>query len=119
MKVLIQLVVTAIFVITLATVLPGVNVDGFMTSLVVAALLALLNIFVKPILVVFTLPVTVLTFGLFLLVINAAIILMCDALVDGFSVNGFWWALLFSVLLSFIQSVVRSGANKMDHPSKH
>lgn len=119
MNVLIQLVVTAIFVITLATVLPGVNVDGFMTSLVVAALLALLNIFVKPILVVFTLPVTVVTFGLFLLVINAAIILMCDALVDGFSVNGFWWALLFSVLLSFIQSVVRSGANKMDHPSKH
>ncbi|MCH8533746.1 MAG: phage holin family protein [Flavobacteriaceae bacterium] len=114
MKVLIQLVVTAIFVVTLATVLPGVSVDSFMTSLVVAALLALLNIFVKPILVIFTLPVTVLTFGIFLLVINAAIILMCDALVDGFRVNGFWWALLFSVLLSLIQSLVRSGADKVD-----
>jgi putative membrane protein len=71
---------------------------------VVAALLILLNLFVKPILVIFTLPVTIVTFGLFLLVINALIILICDALVSGFEVSGFWSALLFSILLSIFQS---------------
>ncbi|MGM0634689.1 MAG: phage holin family protein [Bacteroidota bacterium] len=117
MKVLVQLVVTAIFVVMLANILPGVNVDGFLTSLVVAALLALLNIFVKPILIIFTLPVTLITFGLFLLVVNAIIILMCDGLVQGFDVDGFWWALIFSVLLSVIQSVLRRVVEG-EHPQR-
>lgn len=114
MRILIQLTVTAIFVVMLSNILPGVSVDGFLTSLVVAALLALLNIFVRPLLIIFTLPITVLTFGLFLLVVNALIILICDALVDGFDVKGFWHALLFSLLLSIIQSVVRNLSRKVD-----
>ncbi|WP_247653744.1 phage holin family protein [Flavobacterium sp. CS20] len=84
--------------------LPGINVSSFLIATVVAALLILLNLFVKPILVIFTLPVTIVTFGLFLLVINALIILICDALVSGFEVSGFWSALLFSILLSIFQS---------------
>ena len=114
MKILIQLTVTAIFVVMLANILPGVAVDSFLTSLVLAALLALLNIFVRPILILFTLPITLLTFGLFLLVVNAIIILICDSLISGFDVNGFWSALLFSLLLSITQSVVRKLGQKAD-----
>jgi putative membrane protein len=84
----------------------GVIVDQFTTALKVAIVLGLLNFFVKPILVLFTLPVTVFTLGLFLLVINAIIILMCDHFVDGFDVNGFWTALFFSIILSLSQSLV-------------
>jgi putative membrane protein len=108
MFLLVRLLVTAILVMLLANFLAGVSVDGFSTSIVVAIVLALLNLFVKPILVLFTLPVTILTFGLFLLVINALIIMLCNELVDGFSVVNFWSALLFSILLSIGQTLVFS-----------
>lgn len=105
MKTLLQIILTGIFVLLLSELLGGVYVTDFFTAIVVAALLALLNILVKPILLILTLPITVVTFGLFLLVINALIILMADGLIGGFSVDGFWWALLFSILLSFLQSI--------------
>lgn len=108
MKLIFQLLLTAIVVLVLAEVLPGVDVDTFTTSIIVAVVLALLNVLVKPILVLFTLPATILTFGLFLLVINAVIILLVDYLISGFSVDGFWWALLFSLLLTIAQSVLFS-----------
>lgn len=114
MKTLLQIILSAIIVLVLSNILGGVHVDGFLTALVVAAILALLNIFVKPILLILTLPVTVLTFGLFLLVINALIILMADGLVDSFEVDGFWWALLFSILLSFLQSLIFAVAERPD-----
>ena len=117
MRILLQLTVTAIFVVMLSNILPGVAVDGFLTSLVVAALLALLNIFVRPLLIILTLPITILTFGLFLLAVNALIILICDSLIDGFEVDGFWYALLFSFLLSIIQSLVRGLSMKVDEPN--
>lgn len=106
MKVLLRLIISAIIVVVLANILPGIYVDSFLIAVVAAAVISLLNIFVKPLLVLFTLPVTILTFGLFVLVINAVIILLGDALVSGFQVDGFWWALLFSLLLSFLQSLV-------------
>ncbi|MBS3737624.1 phage holin family protein [Mesohalobacter halotolerans] len=101
---LVEILLSAIAVVVLANILPGIKVSGFLTAIVVAAVLILLNLFVKPILIVFTLPVTIVTFGLFLLVINALIILLCDALVGGFDVSGFWSALFFSILLSIFQS---------------
>ena len=116
MRILVQLLLTAIFVVTIANLLPGVHVVDFTTSLVVASILAILNIFVKPILILFTLPITVLTFGLFLLVVNALLILMCDSLVSGFRVDGFWWALLFSLFLSFLQSLLRKAVQQVDQP---
>jgi putative membrane protein len=103
---LIEIVLSAIAVVVLANILPGIYVSDFLTAVVVAALLIVLNLFVKPILIIFTLPVTIFTLGLFLLVINAVIIMICDALVSGFKVDGFWYALLFSVLLSILQSVL-------------
>src|SRR5690606_14773313 len=108
MKLLIRLLMTAIVVFLLANFLPGMTVDSYWTAIVVAVVLGLLNLFVRPILVIFTFPITVLTLGLFLLVINALIILMCDALIGGFEVDGFWYALLFSLCLSIVQSMLFS-----------
>lgn len=108
MRLIFQLLLTAVVVLVLAEVLPGVGVDTFTTSIIVAVVLALLNALVKPILVFLTLPATIVTFGLFLLVINAVIILLVDWLIPGFAVDGFWWALLFSLLLTLAQSVLFS-----------
>jgi putative membrane protein len=84
----------------------GVYVENFNTSIIVAIVLGLLNVFVKPILVLFTLPVTVFTLGLFLLVINAILILLCTKIVGGFRVDSFLTALIFSIVLSLLQSLM-------------
>ncbi|HEY4935074.1 MAG TPA: phage holin family protein, partial [Puia sp.] len=76
----------------------------FITAIVLAIVLGILNLFVKPILIILTLPITIFTFGLFLFVINALIILLAARFVNGFRVDGFWWALLFSLLLSVLTS---------------
>ena len=105
MKFLLRLVISAIAVLLVASILKGIHVEGFMDALIVAAILAVLNALVKPILVFLTIPVTIVTFGLFLLVINTVIILLADWLVPAIHVDGFWWAMLFSVLLSIVNSV--------------
>ena len=108
MNIFLRLLLNALAVFILAHILSGVTVDGYVGALIVAVVLAILNILVKPLLVIFTLPVTIMTLGLFLLVINALIILLADKLVDGFGVSSFWTALLFSVLLSILQSILHS-----------
>lgn len=102
---LIRLLLNGLAVVLTAYLLPGVSVDGYGTALIVALVLAIVNVLVKPILILLTIPITILTLGLFLLVINAAIILFVDNLVDGFAVDGFWWALFFSLILSVFNSV--------------
>lgn len=108
MNLIIRLLVTAVSVVILAEVLPGVEVAGFTSAIILAVVLAILDAILKPILVILTLPITILTLGLFLLVINAGIILLADEFMGGFRVSGFWVALLFSVLLSFLESVLYS-----------
>ena len=108
MKLIIKLLLTALAVVVLAKILPGVAVEGYGSAIIVAIVIALLRLIVKPILVLLTLPITVVTFGLFLLIINAIIILLADYFVGGFAVSSIWWALLFSLLLSFFQSVLFS-----------
>ncbi|WP_460219984.1 phage holin family protein [Psychroserpens sp. MEBiC05023] len=108
MNLLIRLLVTAGIVMLLSHFLSGVAVSGYEAALIVAVVLALLNTVVKPILIILTIPITILTFGLFLFVINACIILLADKFIDGFGVNGFWTALLFSILLSISQSIAYS-----------
>jgi len=105
MNLLLKILVTAGLVMFLSYILPGISVDGFLTAVYVAIVLGLLNVFVKPLIILFTLPVTIFTLGLFLLVINALIILLCDNIVGGFHVKSFWAALFFSVVLSISQSV--------------
>ena len=102
---LIRLILSALAVFICATILPGAHVDGFLIAIVVAGVLAILNVLVKPILVIFTIPITFLTLGLFLLVINTILILIVDRLVPGFEVDGFWWALVFSILLSLVNAI--------------
>lgn len=106
MKFLLKILVTAMAVLILAYILPGVQIISFGSAIIVALVLGLLRLIVKPLLVIFTLPATILTLGLFLLVINAFIILMADYFVDGFRVNNFGWAFIFSILLSFVQSIL-------------
>ncbi|MGI9545807.1 MAG: phage holin family protein [Flavobacteriaceae bacterium] len=108
MKLILKILLSALSVVILAKILPGVLVDSYTTAIIVAIVLSLLNLIVKPLLVILTLPVTIITLGLFLLIINALIILMADGLIDGFSVENIWWALLFSLMLSFLQSIFHS-----------
>lgn len=108
---IIRLILSALAVFICATVLPGAHVDGFLIAIVVAGVLAILNVLVKPILVILTIPITFLTLGLFLLVINTILILLVDWLVPGFTVDGFWWALIFSILLSLVNAIF-SGLNE-------
>lgn len=105
MRFIIKILVSALAVFLGAWLLPGVAVENVGTALLVALVLAILNTLVKPILIILTIPVTIVTLGLFLLVINALIILMADALVGGFIVDGFWWALLFSLILSILSGI--------------
>lgn len=106
MKLIFKIVLTALAVIVIANLLPGVFVANFTDALIVAVVLGILRVTVKPLLIFFTLPATIVTLGLFLLVINAVIILLADYFVDGFEVSGFWVALVFSLLLSFFQSLM-------------
>lgn len=108
MNLIIRLLLTAGIVVVLAHFLPGVGLQGYESALIVAVVLAVLNAILKPILIVLTLPITIVTLGLFLFVINACVVLLADKFIDGFAVQGFWTALLFSILLSISQSIVYS-----------
>jgi len=114
MHILIRLIITAIAVLVTDLLIPGVTIadmgetNGLLTAILVAAVLGLLNALLKPLLVLLTLPVTVVTLGLFLLVINAVIVLIAAEIVPGFIVQSFWWALGFSLLLSVVQGLLNA-----------
>ena len=105
MRLILNWLVSAVAIVIAAYILPGITAAGFVTALILAIVLGAINAFLRPILVMLTLPLTVFTFGLFLLVINAALIMLAAAIVPGFAVASFWWALLFSVVLSLIGAV--------------
>lgn len=115
MRFLIQLIISTLAILITSYLLPGVEIkdNSILIALIVAAVLAFLNAVVKPIMIVLTIPVTIFTFGIFLLVINALMIILAAKLVDGFYVRGFWWALLFSFILSFVTSILE-GIKKKD-----
>ncbi len=102
MSFLLKVLVSTFAVVITSYLLGGVNVPDFTTALVVAFVLGVLNIVLKPILIVLTIPVTIFSLGLFLLVINAFIIQLTGVIVRGFEVDSFWWALLFSIILSIV-----------------
>lgn len=113
MKFIIKTLISAGVILLLASVLPGIHVEGqFFYAILIALVLSFLNTLVKPILIFLTLPATIVTLGLFLLVINAAIVLIADKFMDGFNTDSFWWALLFSILLSIINSVFNKILNE-------
>jgi putative membrane protein len=108
MNLLIRLFITAIVAFFLTKVLSGVHFDGFSSAVIFAIVLGVLNIFVKPVLSLFGLPLTIITLGFFALVINAAIIMIADYFIDSMQVDGFWWAFIFSILLSIVTSLANS-----------
>lgn len=106
MKFIVKLLITAALVMGLSEILPGIETSDYLSAVLVALSLSFLNFIVKPILVVLTLPVTILTLGLFLLVINVIIIYLADWLVSGFDVNSVFWAFVFSLLLALARSIL-------------
>lgn len=106
MKLIVRLLITTFLVVIIARFLPGIEVVDYEAALYVAIVLGLLNAFLKPVLILFTLPATIFTLGIFLLVINAVVIMVGDYLLDGFKVDGFWNAFFFSIILSFGQSIL-------------
>ena len=116
MSFILKILVSSLAVFFGAYILDGVYLDGFPTAVLVALVMGFLNAFLKPILVVLTIPITFFTFGLFLLVINAVIILLADSALSGFAVNSFFTAVLFSILVSVItwilEAIARPKSNK-------
>lgn len=107
MKAIFKLLVNALAVYVSALLIPGIVMeDSYWQAIIVALVLGILNVLVRPILVILTIPITVFTLGLFLLVINALIIMLAGWLLPNFYVDGFWWALLFSVILAIINSIL-------------
>ncbi len=105
MRWLTNLILSAAAVLIAAYILPGVEVSSFWVAILVSLVLSLLNLTVKPLLILFTIPLTILSLGVFLLVINSIVILLADFFITGFTVNGFWWALLLSIVLSILNSL--------------
>lgn len=105
-QILLKLLISGLAVFFTDWLLSGIDVTNFTNALLIAIVLAFLNTFLKPVLVLLTIPFTIFTLGLFLLVINAGIILLASKLIDGFYVSGFWWALLFSIILSITTSIL-------------
>lgn len=115
MNFILKLFLNAIAVVLTAYILPGVHLASFGYAVLLAALLAVLNVSLKPILIFLTIPATIFSLGLFLLVINAFIILTAEWILgSGFQVNSFWWALAFSIVLSIINGIFDKLAIKAD-----
>jgi len=100
MKLILHWFVATVAIILVSYILPGVSLAGFWTAVLVALVLGIIMAVIKPILVVLTLPINIVTLGLFTLVINAVLILLASSLIPGFAVDGFWTAVLFSIILS-------------------
>lgn len=104
MSILFNWLLSGLVILSAAYLLPGVHVQTFITALVVALVLGVINAVLKPILLVLTLPLNILTFGLFTFVINAVLIMIISKVVLGFAVDNFWWALLLGLFLSVINT---------------
>ena len=113
MRWIVNFLIIAVFVYVLSKLLaPHVLIHSFTTAIIFSVVLALLNAFVKPIITILTLPLTIITLGLFLLVINVIIILLADKLVSGIRIDGFLWAFIFSLLLSIVSAIVHKVERK-------
>lgn len=106
MRLLISILLNGILVYAIAALLPGVYVENIWMAIVTGLVLGIINFTIKPIVTILTLPVTIFTLGLFLLVINAAMVLLADFVVPGFDVDGWGWALIFSLLLALLNGIL-------------
>ena len=112
-------VIETIAIIVTAYILPGVSVEGLFVAFVLAVVLGLFNAFLKPIIFFLTLPITIVTLGLFTLITNAFLIMLAGWIVPGFFVSNFWWALLFGIILSVITAILRGGTKHQLNKNKN
>lgn len=105
---LLQLLINALAIFISVRILPGVHLDSFVTAIIVTVILTVLNIILKPILLLLTLPLTIITLGLFYFILNGVMVLIADALITGFQVDGLLWAIIFSLVVSLINTVLNS-----------
>lgn len=107
MKILIHWLVSAVAILITAYILPGVSVDNFLTALVIAVVLGIINAFLRPLLIMLTLPVTILSLGLFVFVINGLLVMLAASIVPGFAVANLWWGILFAIVLALTSAVLQ------------
>lgn len=107
-QIILTVLLSSIAVFIAANILPGVHLAGFGTAVLVAIVLGVVNAFIRPILLILTLPINILTLGLFTFVIIALLVLLVTAIVPGFTVDGFWWALAFALVLWLVNSFLYS-----------
>jgi putative membrane protein len=112
MNFIIKILISAVVAFGLSRILSGVQIDNIVTAIFFALVLSVLDAIVKPILVILTFPVTILTLGLFLFAINAIVILLAAKMVVGIKIDGFWWALLFSIILAVFNSAAQKALDK-------
>lgn len=105
-QLLVSWLVSALAILVTAYILPGVHIESFVTALATAVVLGIINSILKPILLLLTLPINILTLGLLTFVINALLVLLAAQIVPGFKVDGFWWALAFSIVLSLVTTIL-------------
>lgn len=102
---IIRLLISGVAVLLTAYILGGVTVSGFWIAVLVAFLLSIVNTYLRPLLLLISLPLTILSLGLFLIVINVLMVYLVEWLIPGFSVANFWWALLFSLIQSVLNTL--------------
>lgn len=106
MKILLHWLIATIAIAITAYILPGAHIDSVTAALVAAVILGAINAVIRPILIILTLPITIVTLGLFALVINALLVMLASAIVPGFTIDSFWWALLFSIVIAIVGGVL-------------
>jgi len=106
MNILFKWIITTIAIIASSYIVPGVEISGIWTAIWLAVILGLINIIIKPIIIILTLPINIITLGLFTFFINAFIILFASSIVKGFDVHGFWRAMLFSIILLIVSYIL-------------
>jgi len=112
MNFILRLILNAVAILLTSYLLSGVHVEGFLAAFVLAFVLSILNAILKPILVILTIPITFFTLGLFLIVINAGVLLLADYFVSGTNIDGFWWAVIFGIIVSIFNSILYSLAGE-------
>lgn len=106
MQILIQLIINALIVYLGAIILPGIHIDDFLTAILVAIMIALFNVSIKPIMTLLTWPITFLTLGFFLFILNGLLILLIAKIVPGFQIDSIWWGILFNIFISIVGSIL-------------
>jgi len=116
MNLVFRLLLNALIIFALAWALPGIQVDSYWNAIWVAVVLGLLNVLLRPLLILLTIPITLITFGLFLFVINAFVVWLVGEMMDSFQVASFWWALLFSLLMTALNAAFYKSQKESSHP---